>query len=513
MSLQWPSAQDIVLGGTVPPPFSDFFNHILPFQFRLTAREQAYHAAIFGASGSGKSKLLQSIFLQHHALGHGVGLIDPHADLALDILKSLIASGFFRREKAFEQLIFLDFANGSFIPFNVLNQNFDPHTTALNALEGMIRVWPELEQAPLFQTLFLAAVTTLIACKLPITPYLYHILTDGQFRNACLQQVTDPLIHLAFRNYYEKLGRDQAQAAGSTLRRAFLLSYSPIIRNSLGQPDNWLDFRTIMNRGKSVIVSLGGLEDETKRLIGAMLMVAIEQAALSRVDITERRPFTLLVDEWGSFAAQERTIATILSQCRKFGLRLYLAAQSLSQVSSNRLSGALENCKLMIAFALGRQSAEIQAKQIGFADPFAVKEAPQTETQHSQYQSITDQFETWNQELMNLPTRCCYVKVPEKAAVRITSLKVPEPTVAHAELAAVLLEYKRRYQRTEPQAKNAQRDVADALFLRGLPGSTTAPAESDSAPVASDATPAGDADGSGIFHNPFSATDKEKDRQ
>jgi type IV secretory pathway TraG/TraD family ATPase VirD4 len=227
-------------------------------------------------------------------------------------------------------------------------------------------------------------------------------------------------------------------------------------------------------------------------------MVAIEQAALSRTDIAERRPFTLLVDEWGSFAAQERTIATILSQCRKFGLRLYLAAQSLSQVSTNRLSGALENCKLMITFALGRQSAEIQAKQIGGADPFAIKEAPHTETQHSQYQSILERFESWNQELMNLPTRCCYVKVQGKEAVRITSLKVPEPTVAPQELAAVLSEYKCRYQRSEQQANDSQKDVAEALCLRGFPGSTLAPAE--------------DAEGSGVFHNPFTAKDKEKER-
>jgi hypothetical protein len=144
MSLHWPSAKDIVLGGTVPPPFADLFNHLLPFQYRLTEKEQAYHAAIFGASGSRKSKLLQSIFLQHLSKGRGVGLIDPHADLALDILKCLIASGFFRNEEAFDQLIFLDFANGAFVPFNVLRQSYDPHTTALNALEGMIRVWPEL---------------------------------------------------------------------------------------------------------------------------------------------------------------------------------------------------------------------------------------------------------------------------------------------------------------------------------------------------------------------------------
>ena len=83
----------------------------------------------------------------------------------------------------------------------------------------------------------------------------------------------------------------------------------------------------------------------------------------------------------------------------------------------------------MIAFALGRASAEIQAKEIGFADPFAIKEEPHAETQHSQYQSITDQFETWNQELMNLPTRCCYVKVQGKEAAKITSLKVRQATV------------------------------------------------------------------------------------
>jgi hypothetical protein len=465
MSLHWPSAKDIVLGGTVPPPFADFFNQFLPFQCRLSEKEQVYHAAIFGASGSGKSKLLQAVFLQHLAKGNGVGLIDPHADLALDILKSLIASGYFRKTEAFDQLIFLDFANGAYVPFNGLNQSYDAHTTALNALEGMIRVWPELETAPLFQTLFLAAVTTLIVCKLPITPYLYHMLTDGEFRNACLQQVTDPLIHLTFKNYYEKLGRDQAQAAGSTLRRAFLISYSPVIRNALGQPDNWLDFRSIMNSGKSLIISLGGLEDETKRLIGAMLMVAIEQAALSRTNIAERRPFTLLVDEWGSFAAQERTIATILSQCRKFALRLYLAAQSLSQVSTHRLSGALENCRLMIAFALGRASAEIQAKQIGFADPFAIKEEPLAETQHSQYLSILDQFEVWNQELMNLPTRSCYVKVQGKEAVKITSLKVRQSKVDQKELATVLGEYKKRYQRSQQEAAAVLKKEADRLAL------------------------------------------------
>jgi hypothetical protein len=108
----------------------------------------------------------------------------------------------------------------------------------------------------------------------------------------------------------------------------------------------------------------------------------------------------------------------------------------------------------MIAFALGRASAEIQAKQIGFADPFAIKEESATQTQHSQYQSITDQFEAWNQELMNLPTRCCYVKVHEKPAVKITSLKVKDPRIDQRELAEVLGEYKNRYQRSKQEVED-----------------------------------------------------------
>src|SRR5207248_2858671 len=150
-------------------------------------------------------------------------------------------------------------------------------------------------------------------------------------------------------------------------------------RYTLGQADNTLDFRRWMDDGVSFIINLGNIKDhETRALIGALVLVQVEQAALSRTDIADpgaRRPFTLLVDEWPSFGAHEETIATILSQARKFNLRLYLAAQSLAQLSTRRLIGAAENCKLSITFGLGRDSAETQARSIGAADPLAIKEA------------------------------------------------------------------------------------------------------------------------------------------
>src|SRR3989338_4772529 len=122
---------NIVLGTTAPP---------LPFpKFRLAPKDQNVHATICGRTGSGKSKLLQSVFLQHLKKGHGVGLIEPHHDLSFDCLTSLVGSGFFNRPDAFDRLVYLDWGNGSYVPFNVLATGDDsPHTTALNALEAML---------------------------------------------------------------------------------------------------------------------------------------------------------------------------------------------------------------------------------------------------------------------------------------------------------------------------------------------------------------------------------------
>ncbi len=425
-------------------------------EFRLGKREQSYHGFFVGRSGSGKSRALQSIFLQHLNKGHGVGILEPHHDLSFDTLSYLVSKDFFKQKGAYKKLIYIDWANGDYVPFNVLAGNQPPHTVASLALDAMMRVWPELQTAPAFQTLFLSGVSTLIAAGLPIT-CLHQLITEKPFRDACLTKVTDPLVHQTFQNY-EKLGKDQLQEAGSLLRRAFLLSFSPLTRYTLGQPENWLDFRRIIDDGRSIIINLGNIgDDETKQIIGALLMVQIEQAALSRTDLppAKRTPFTLLVDEWASFAAQERTISRLLSQCRKFNLRLYLAGQSLSQVDSRRLAGALENCKLLVSFGLGRDSAVTQSHHLAAIDITQVKEPAATPNQHNQYMSVAEQFEIWAQQLQNLEPRYAYVKLEGREATLIKTVNMPDAEPDPAELDRVLRTYRRIYQRTQEQANEA----------------------------------------------------------
>src|SRR5690349_22080492 len=54
--------------------------------FGISESDQRQHLYIIGKTGSGKTTLLKNLIIQHMALGHGVGVIDPHGDLAEDLL-------------------------------------------------------------------------------------------------------------------------------------------------------------------------------------------------------------------------------------------------------------------------------------------------------------------------------------------------------------------------------------------------------------------------------------------
>jgi DNA helicase HerA-like ATPase len=50
--------------------------------FGLDPHERRQHLYVIGQTGTGKSTLLRNLILQDIEAGRGVGLIDPHGDLA-----------------------------------------------------------------------------------------------------------------------------------------------------------------------------------------------------------------------------------------------------------------------------------------------------------------------------------------------------------------------------------------------------------------------------------------------
>src|SRR6266496_1145046 len=400
--------------GTFPPH--------LPFnKLQLSAKEQALHAMVVGATGAGKSKWLQSVFLGHlkNSLSHiskegefsqhGVTLLDPHNDLSLDILRTLVASGFYKRPDAFERLVYIDFARDHYVPLNILQCDGDQHEWTEKLLEGMSRVWPDVEEGSTFIQYFQAGAVVLMKNNLPIS-FMYRLFTDDDFLKQCLNRVEDDEIVIYTMKKYLSLGnREREFEAGSTARRAFQLSYQTPTKLTFGQLENKLPFRQYMDEGRFMIFNLAGLSERSRRIIGALLMVLMEQAAMSRfsqLDKTKRLQHTAICDEWPTFGATEKTLQDVLSQGRKYGYNLYLACQSVGQIDAKRLSYAFDNCRLKVFFELGANSSGASAVQIGAFDPYAIKEPEAAEsedlrspTEHRQYMPLSDQVRLWQNEL------------------------------------------------------------------------------------------------------------------
>ncbi|MCC7364838.1 MAG: type IV secretion system DNA-binding domain-containing protein [Dehalococcoidia bacterium] len=432
--------------------------------FKLGASGIAAHKHGIGLTGQGKSKFLASLFVQLFRQGVGCALIDPHADLANDILGALADAGHFATPDARERLYFIDFGqSGRYVPFNVLRQPYDDHTVAKNVVEACKRAWPALADgaAPQFENILLAGAFVLIQNGLPLTA-LPRLLSDGPYRGQLLLHVTDGDVVDFFRGRFDRWGKDTPLMVESTLRRVFLLTFSPALKGALGQEDNLLNFRELMDAGVSIIFNLGGLDEDTQRLLGCLITVGFEVAALSRAEIPEeqRRQYHLIIDEFSQFSAQsEESLARVLSLARKYGLYLTLAHQTWSQVNA-RLQGALQNA-VTVAFKLGRSDAEWAAPRFGRFDPYALKhevaDPTQIERTHPVYFNLQEAVEGWTQSLMDLKPREAYVRVGQRT-VRVKSPTFPRPRCSKDELRAVTAHYAQAFLRSAPLDVHAASD-------------------------------------------------------
>jgi hypothetical protein len=282
-------------------------------------------------------------------------------------------------------------------------------------------------------------------------------LWDEDFRSHLLAQwdtADAATITSYFTNVYAELRRsEQITYAGSVLRRAALLTDLPILRYSFSQPDNRLQFRKIMERGTSVIINLAVRELEASRLLGYLLTVGYEQAALSRANTAERRSHHLIIDEFHNFATNSsQAFASMLSQTRKYGLYLGLAHQFWGQ-ANQYLQEALQNTGIEVVFNVGRTDAEYTAKQLSRIDPLQVKHEVEdeyaVEKTHPVFYNLAEQWQSFAEYLQDLPPRHFALKLRGQNVKAGKTRTLPSPRVDPQELREVEQEYLRRYFRSK----------------------------------------------------------------
>ena len=418
-------------------------------QFSIKVDELATHMYIVGRSGKGKSKFIEGFLWQLIQQGYGCGLIDPHGDLADNLIKLMShepldvnGTTWIARNGNADRLVYVEPGRSDyFTPMNVLVDGYEPYTVATNVIEAFQRTWSkELEAAPQFKNTALHALLLLIEHRLSLVK-LPNLFMQQEYRDDLLDRSANEDVKLFFEFRFGRWKQEQALRVESLLNKVTALTLNPSLRQMLGADRNRLDLRSIMDAGQVLIVNLGKCDHETRNLLGSLLVVNLEQAALSRANIpeNERNKWFCVLDEFQKFivnAGSALALSEMLSESRKFGLLLGLSHQGWHQIDNARLEGALDQAQLKVIFGSGSRTGRVIAEELFVLDPLKTKH--ETESGGKYFESLMEQKELFVQSIRQQDHREIFVLPPGRdSIVALKTLDVPAPHVEHDALESI----------------------------------------------------------------------------
>jgi len=322
------------------------------------------HFYYIGQTGTGKSYFMQGLIMQDILNGEGVAVIDPHGELVDGVLAAI------PKERIDDVVMFEPFDIDRPCGLNMLE--YDSPEQKDFAVQEMIAIFMKLFPpeiiGPMFEHYMRNAMLALMADKdnpgtLVEIPKMF---TDPAFLQQRMAKVSDPIV----RSFWTK---EWAQTTGST--RSDMLGYvvsklgrfieNEMMRNIIGQSHSGFDLAEIMDGKKIFLANLSkGLTGEVNSsLLGLILVSKMQMAAMRRAKIAEadRKDFYLYIDEFQNFTTD--SIATILSEARKYKLNLTMAHQYMPQLTDQIREAVLGNVGMMGSFRIGAEDAEKLEKQ------------------------------------------------------------------------------------------------------------------------------------------------------
>ncbi|MFO0702606.1 MAG: type IV secretion system DNA-binding domain-containing protein [Candidatus Andersenbacteria bacterium] len=325
-------------------------------EFGIKREDRRKHVYLIGKTGMGKTTMLQNMIIGDIQAGQGVAIVDPHGDVAEDILD-------FIPNNRVNDVLYLNPGDLDFpIGFNVLEKvSAEQKYLIASGLVGVFKKLYAESWGPRLEYILRNTILALLDFPDATLLGVLRMFADSAYRTAVVEKIQDPVVKSfwldEFANYNDKF-RSEAVAPIQNKVGQFLSS--AIIRNILGQTQSSFDLREIMDQGKILILSLskGRIGEDNATLLGAMMITKIQLAAMSRANVPEeeRRDFYLYVDEFQNFATE--SFATILSEARKYRLNLTMAHQYIEQMSEEVRYAVFGNVGTIVCFRIGAADAE-----------------------------------------------------------------------------------------------------------------------------------------------------------
>lgn len=337
-------------------------------EVRILDDDRRRHLYVIGQTGTGKSVFLSNMIIQDIEEGKGVCVIDPHGELIEDVL------GFIPRHRLQDVIYFNPGDVERPMGLNMLE--YDPNfpeqkTFIVNELLSIFDKLYNMSVAggPIFEQYFRnsthlvmddpASGNTLLEIE--------RVLTDKAFRDLKLSRSNNIVV----KNFWTQI----AEKAGGEASLKDMVPYiaskfdnfiaNDIMRPIIAQEKSSFNFREVMDNQRILLVNLskGRLGDINSSLIGLIMVGKLLMASLSRVDMPQerRKDFYLYIDEFQNVTTD--SIATILSEARKYRLNLTITHQFIGQLKEEIRKAVFGNVGSMVSFRIGSDDAEFMAKQ------------------------------------------------------------------------------------------------------------------------------------------------------
>ena len=327
----------------------------------MSKEDRMRHMYVIGQTGTGKTTILKNMIAQDIRNGDGCCFIDPHGNDIQDILSYV-------PKERIDDVIYFDPAYTA-RPMGLNMLEFDPKypeqkTFVVNELMSIFNKLFDMKTGggAMFEQYFRNSAFLVMedpesGCTLlEIT----RVLGDKAFREMKLAKCKNPIIKQFW------IGAEQTTGDQSLANFVPYISskFDNFISNDIMRPvvlqeKSVFNFREIMDNKKILLVNLskGRLGDINANLIGLVLVGKIQMAALSRVDMYGQKmnDFYLYIDEFQNVTTD--SIASILSEARKYRLSLTVAHQYIAQLEENIKNAVFGNVGSMAIYRISTEDA------------------------------------------------------------------------------------------------------------------------------------------------------------